>query len=262
MVDIMSKSYSNNPLSEVLIKLQFATIKNIEQKMDSFYEKIKNELPFKGVKSNPKISINIKNEQGSIKTDYEPSSWYFHKTENVSESPIVIEVTKNSVLLDFNANIGEYSCFEEFKEKYISLLSNALSVLNIESINSIGLRYINNINCSEGNPIKWGGLISEDLLLDSLLNKYDSPSRAMTDFFFEKNGFLVNFKFGIFNTEFPNPIARKEFILDFDCIWSNDMDSFNIEKITEKMHDTISELFEESLTEKYKEYMDSEPYEI
>ena len=77
----------------------------------------------------------------------------------------------------------------------------------------------------------------------------------MSQFTFEKNNFFINFQFGIFNTEFPNPIARKEFILDLDCICNDETNISEIDDVVIEMHETISSLFEEMILEEYKEFI-------
>lgn len=250
----MAKIYSKNPISEVIFKLNFSSLINVEENIDEFHEKIKEKFPFSDIESEPKFSINIKNQEGEIKTSFNPIIWYFFIDEDQNNSPVILEITKDYVLLDFNTSIEKYSGFDDLKE-YIILLIDAISVFNIQETNSLGLRYINTIKCNEGNPIKWEGLINNNLLFDSLLDKYDSPSRLMSQFIFEKNNFNINFNFGIFNREFPNPIARKEFILDFDCICQDEISIYNIQNVINEMHDTILELFEENITDKYAKYI-------
>ena len=77
----------------------------------------------------------------------------------------------------------------------------------------------------------------------------------MNNFLFKKNEFRINFTFGIFNTEFPNPIARKEFILDFDCLCYDDLNVHEVKDTIEDMHDTIYDLFDENVTESFKNYL-------
>ncbi|MDR2873887.1 MAG: TIGR04255 family protein [Methanobrevibacter sp.] len=66
------------------------------------------------------------------------------------------------------------------------------------------------------------------------------------------------FNFGQHHTEYPNPIARKEFILDFNCNTDESMHLSEINEIIKEMNDINQELFEESIGEKLKKYMSSE----
>ena len=250
----MSNVYSKSPLTEISLELKFANFYNIKENIPKFYDEIKENFKYNTVNMEPKLSINITNQNGEIKTTHEPSSWVFHETEDINESPLIVELGNDYCLLDFRVYLGEYLGFDEFK-KYIDLMINAISIFNIKEFNSIGLRYINNIKCSKGNPLKWESIISSKLLLQDLLGEYESPSRLMSQFTFEKNNFFINFQFGIFNTEFPNPIARKEFILDLDCICNDETNISEIDDLVIEMHETISSLFEEMILEEYKEFI-------
>lgn len=253
----MVEHYSKNFINEVILKMDFFHSINVEDFIDEFFENINEKFKFKDIKSDPQISINITNQEGKINTTFQPSAWYFFQTEDVNDSPYVIEVTKDYILVDFRANIKKYERFEIFGE-YIDILINSLSIFKIDSVKSMGLRYINTISCNEGNPLIWGNIISEKLLLTDLLKTYDSPSRLMHNFLFEKNDFRINFTFGIFNTEFPNPIARKEYILDFDCLCYDDLNIYEVKDTVEDMHSTIYELFDENITDSFKNYLRSE----
>lgn len=249
----MSNVYSKSPISEICLELKFENFYNIRENVSKFYDKIKEKFRY-NTNSEPEISINVTNRNGEIKTAHEPTSWMFHETEDIDESPLIIELNEDYCLLDFRANIGAYLGFDELKAN-IDLLVNALLVFNIKEFESIGLRYINNIKCSKGNPLKWESIISSKLLFNGLLEEYEYPSRLMTQFNFEKNNFFINFIFGIFNTEFPNPIARKEFILDLECICNDETNLSEIGDMVIEMHETISGLFEEMISEEYKEFI-------
>ena len=251
----MTDIYSKTPISEVIFKLDFGNTYNIKENIHIFYEKIKDKFPYDTINSEPEITINIENADGEIKTTHEPKSWYFHESEDINDSPLIIEVSKNYCLIDYRCDLREYEGYPAFKEEYIDLIIKSLSVFEIKEFTKIGLRYINNINCPKGNPLKWKDIIVDELLFDDLLNKYDSPSRLMSEFMFEKNDFFINFHYGIFNTEFPNPIARKEFTLDFDCMCKNETNVNEISEVVNDMHDTILELFKENVTKEYKEFI-------
>jgi hypothetical protein len=45
----------------------------------------------------------------------------------------------------------------------------------------------------------------------------DSLSRSMAQMTMNLEDRRIIFNFGIFNSEFPNRIAQKDFILDYDC---------------------------------------------
>ena len=226
-----------NTLSEIIFRLNFEDIDDIEKKIPIFYEKIKETFPF--------FSTSKNENTDTTKSKY----WYFYNVENINESQIIIEINKEYITIDFECNNVKYDSYNNFKETYVDLILNSMTIFNIKEVNNLGLRCINIVNCQKGHSLEWKGIISDDLLLDNLIKKYDKPSRLLSEFSFEKNNFFINFNFGIYNREFPNLIARKEFILDYDCICVDDLIIPDISQTIDKMYKTIKELFKEHIGE-------------
>ena len=128
---MLNKFYSKNPLSEIVSELNFDNPIDITEKIPLFHEKIKKYFPYYDIQTNPKIDINITNQDGKIKTTQEPDIWQFHEEKNIYDSLIIIKLTKNYCILDFSIN-NNYNGFQKFKKQYIQLLINALSVFNIK----------------------------------------------------------------------------------------------------------------------------------
>lgn len=112
----MMEHYSKNFIDEVILKMDFFHSINVEDFIDEFFENINEKFKLKSIKSEPQISINMTNQGGKINTTFQPSAWYFFQTEDVNDSPYVIEVTKDYILVDFRANIEKYESFEIFGE--------------------------------------------------------------------------------------------------------------------------------------------------
>ena len=55
------------------------------------------------------------------------------------------------------------------------------------------------------------------------------------------------------NTDYPATIKKKVFILDLDAYYSGLMNKNDIIEYFPKFHKSIQELFENSITEKYRE---------
>jgi uncharacterized protein (TIGR04255 family) len=61
--------------------------------------------------------------------------------------------------------------------------------------------------------------------------------------------------YGIINKEYPNPIARPEFILDYDCYLTGELTVEEVLKKIIELNKIISDLFDKDITEKLKEIM-------
>jgi uncharacterized protein (TIGR04255 family) len=58
------------------------------------------------------------------------------------------------------------------------------------------------------------------------------------------------------NDEFPNPITRKEFILDYDC-FSHDVEYTEVINKLSDFHNNIQEMFENSIEDKLRKQMEA-----
>lgn len=249
----MSKEeYNTNFLTEIIFKLDFVSDFDAIEKISEIKKKLKPDFDNTSERFEQNINIDLTNNEGHMKSV--PIMWLFHDCENVENSSKYIEIGKNHIILDYNANKNDYSDFRDIK-KYISLILQLTNIYGLKETNYIGLRYINQIVCEKGNPHSWEELINSDLLSPNLINKYDKPKRFMRNFNFKKEDFNINFNFGQYNSEYPNPIARKEFVLDYDC-YSDDINNISdIEIISEKMNEIIYELFEDSIEDKLRKQM-------
>jgi uncharacterized protein (TIGR04255 family) len=252
-LQINKKKYTNNFLSEIIFRIDFSKDIKIENNFEEFFASIKHVFKHYEAKTKPEISIKIEGDKGKIKTSKNPFAWCFFDKKRIEDS-IIMEIRKDHISLDFIVERTKYENFNDFK-KYIELICDALSVYKVKYTKYIGLRYINKIICDKGNPFKWKDIINSDLLSLKLLNKYDNKTKFMSDFRFKKDDFDIVFKFGLFNSEYPNPIARKEFVLDYDCNTDEVQNLLDIEDISEKMNSIIYNLFEESIERKLRDIM-------
>jgi len=55
--------------------------------------------------------------------------------------------------------------------------------------------------------------------------------------------------------EYPNPIARKEFILDYDCYVMDEISAAEIPKLVKVLHEDAKDLFERSILDGLREKM-------
>jgi uncharacterized protein (TIGR04255 family) len=151
----------------------------------------------------------------------------------------------------------KYSNFETFF-KDINLVFNFLTdVYKIKICKRIGLRYINQINLSSGDPLDWKGLIHPNLLSVEKGFTKDNEIILRSMHFLEakeKENKLI-FQFGLANSEYPNPIARKEFILDYDCSSKEEISISQIYDKVKEYNEMIVEWFERSITDDLRHMM-------
>jgi uncharacterized protein (TIGR04255 family) len=57
----------------------------------------------------------------------------------------------------------------------------------------------------------------------------------------------VLFNFGVFNSEFPNTISKKEFILDYDCVSEDERSVETVLPVFTDFNNIVWDLFEKSI---------------
>ena len=153
----------------------------------------------------------------------------------------------------------QYTGFDQFRELVKKVL-NSLDLLN-NSVRSkrMGLRYINQIRLDEGDPFDWNGLIVDSLVPKTVYTKDKNVlSRSLGWVDLTYDDFYVRFHYGMFNSEHPNPIARKEFVLDFDCYTKDEQDLSDVSTLLDRFHEKIKEMFECSILDDLRQIMEVE----
>ena len=144
-----------------------------------------------------------------------------------------------------------YQDFEGFISD-VQLILKGLIKYPINRINSIGLRYVNQIKINENSLNQY---INENLhLINKGFNQEDViQSISRTEL--KIDDYNLAFQYGQFNPEYPNLTSSKEFILDYDCILNNEENIENIIFNLNKMHDIIHNRFENDIKDKLREKM-------
>ena len=109
-----------------------------------------------------------------------------------------------------------------------------------------------------GNPLSWHGWLDKDLV--STVFRMPQPenhqlTRSMHVAYWSNDDHGIRFQFGINNSDFPNPIRKKEFVLDFDCYSTCVVDPGDIEACLYRYEEILHGLFEECLNSKIRKLM-------
>jgi len=150
----------------------------------------------------------------------------------------------------------QYTGFDQFKKLVKKVLSNLDLSNNSVRSKRMGLRYINQIRLDEGDPFDWSGLIIDSLVPNTIyIENKNVLSRSLGWVDLTYDDFYVRFHYGMFNSEHPNPIARKEFVLDFDCYTKDEQDLFDVLTLLDRFHEKIKEMFECSILDGLRQIM-------
>jgi len=246
------KKYSKNFLNEVIFQIRFSPLLQLYTDQESAAAEFQNVVghEFKDVKfqQSKKVSVTIDNNTGKAiesKTNDEFLTWIF-----ISDKGKHIRLNGKELILSYGEN--SYHDFNEFY-KDIELALKGLNKFTVPKIKFIGLRYVNQIKIKDY----------------SLLDEYINPNLHLINKEFDKENLIQSinrtelkiddyrlaFQFGQFNPEYPNVSSKKEFILDYDCILDDDEEFNNITDNLHKMHDIISNRFENDIKDRLREEM-------
>lgn len=157
--------------------------------------------------------------------------------------------------------INNYSSFDEHKQWFQSILF-AFFQKNRVSANRTGIRYI---NIFQQPQIKLQKNFFNAEIAACLYSKFttndDEPymirSMHMTEYRIDE--MTMNFRYGMFNPEYPNSLKKNDFALDFDFFTDDVIESADkIIHVLDNGHDEIQSLFESSITDSLREVMNNE----
>jgi uncharacterized protein (TIGR04255 family) len=154
--------------------------------------------------------------------------------------------------------LAKYTVFDDFKEITDLVLNQFRKVYGDITVARAGLRYINTITLpkTKSGAFKWDNLIATELI--SAIDFPKNPeeiTRIMTVLELKKSDYRVLFRFGLYNSEYPNTIAKKEFALDYDCYTTEECELAEIPELITTFNNEIRNLFEASIKKALRDKM-------
>ena len=249
----MAMKYKDNVLSQVIFRLDLASeIAQSKNLSNNFYnDDIKKIFSDKKDLEGVRAEVSFTTEEGSHKisqSQHKETSYRF--SEDSKNKILVLEPSALTL------SIRKYIDEDELYRIITPVISQFKAIYGNIIIKRIGLRYINNIVISEGNAFDWNSFIYGKLTLGlEFPEDRNEISRLMSSMELKREDYAIRFIYGMFNSEYPNRIARKEFILDYDCYTEEETELKDIEDKVKLFHDEIIKLFEKSIGQGLREKM-------
>ena len=245
----MMTTYPKNFITQVIARVDFEPILRLKQEAPfSFHEAIQELYPRTDQAETVEFLLKAGEEPAAIK---QPLSYIFLDKDKKDK----IELNFKSIVL----TASEYVKFDSFFSKIDFIYNKFNDIYQPNIIKRIGLRFVNEIKL-RGNPFEWEGYLNNNLhcILNIFPDLRESLSRAMAQMIVNLEGRRIIFNFGIFNSEFPNTIAQKEFILDYDCACDEECESGLVLGKFRGFYDDIKSLFKQSRGEQLIKIMKGE----
>jgi uncharacterized protein (TIGR04255 family) len=246
--------YKKNYLTEVIFRIDFDKPVDSSKKLaDDFFNSIESVFPkhaiLHGVELRGEI-ISKKDGSNTVSQSQQKVTNYRFWDENKSKS-LVLEPLK-----DINLVVKDYINSTELKNIINLVVDSMIKVYGDIKIKRTGLRYINDIRIQEGNPFDWSPFINRYLISNmNFLGEDDKLSRSMGIIELIREDHKVLFQFGMYNPEYPNSIAKKVFVLDYDCYTTDDLNASEIKDRINILQKDEEKLFERSIEDGLRQIM-------
>ena len=260
-MDYSSICYKNNFLNQVIVRVDFFQFIQTNMVFDEIIEKeILKIFPRRG--KDQIIRFN------SINVVLDPKNNNLQNANNEISEGIQREYFTNDggnkLILSNKFIIFEIDNYVRFEvhRQWFQAIMLALFQKNRISATRTGIRYINIFDTSRIKLQKkfFTSEVASSLHIN-LVEEENMPRliRSMHMAEYRIDEMTMNFRYGMFNPEYPNFLKKNDFVLDFDFFSNEIIDSSDvILQFLHKGHDEIQSLFEQSITDSLREVMDFE----
>lgn len=179
----------------------------------------------------------------------EGTEWIFHSKDKGK----TLTITHDNV----NISYKKYESFDVLRNDFIYILEAMFKEYQELQSSRLGLRYINEIKLSENNILDWYDYLDENLLtMLKVPKETKNIARAFNNLVLNYEGVILKFQYGMFNPDFPAPIRKKVFTLDYDAYYHGPQGFEEIKGSLDIFHEKIEAFFESSITDKLRNLME------
>lgn len=211
--------YKKNYLNNVVLRLDFDALaplaenKNVDSKLE-FSTRIAKIYPIVVGQPTTTLSVNIGPAGTGVNQQVTSIQWQHRKSEKGTS---VVALAPEFIAIECGKD--DYDHFPAFRAEVGLTLDAFLALYQPPVFNRIGLRYINEVNIPEGNPLDWDSLLAPSLVTSAMAcaSKDVDMVRSMHQLTVRRDQSTMVFNYGLFNSDFPNTLARRAFVLDYDC---------------------------------------------
>lgn len=252
--------YSNTFLNQVIIRCDFLEVLPTDKVFSADIMKtILTGFPRKGkpqIVRFEKVSIDVPSE-----ANMQPNA-----SRNVIEGvQITFRDQENNKLIISNktliCEINTYKTFEDILSRITPIIKAVFSKNSVTVIRT-GIRYI---NLFDSEKMK----IRKNFFSGNVASSFESKLpvivegieciRTMHTSEYNANGMHLNFRFGMFNPDYPKTLKKDDFALDYDCYYDEPISSSDeVLGYIQIGHDAIQTLFENSITESLRKVYNNE----
>lgn len=246
----MTKKYKNHFLDQVIIRMDFPAPLNRLTKALPQNIKMASISSFPIPEPRKFIAKELQvSKQATKEKVTEGTEWIFHSRDKER----TLTIRHDNV----NISYKKYESFEVLKNDFISISEAMFKEYQELQSSRLGLRYINEIKLPENNILDWYDYLDENLLtMLKVPKETNNIARAFNNLILNYEGIIIKFQYGMFNPDFPAPIRKKIFILDYDAYYHGPQNFEEIKQSIDIFHEKIEAFFESSIKDKLRDLME------
>lgn len=235
----MENGYKKNFITNVIVRVDFPNPIPVHENLPpSLSKTILKFFPISEPKKLKGKTFTFNGDKITIEGEERTTEWnYFGKNR---EKHLVL--TSES----FSITQKKYESFEKLESEFIAIIEKCYECFSELQINRLGLRYINEIALLEQtDPFDWNNYLNDDLLAPfKVADDENKIARYLNNIVLNFEYFILNFRYGMHNPDFPTPIRKKIFVLDYDAHVTTLQDISDIKQNLDIFHDEIVKFFE------------------
>ena len=240
----MSSNYNKNYLTFVIARIDFSSPLKTDELPGNLRKAILKEFPIPEPKKFLQHEVIVKpNEPIELKDNPPLTEWNFYG--NTREKRLVINPNFLSITYE-----NSYGSFNTLQSEFLFIIEELFKADENVDVIRLGLRYINEISLPGKDPLCWDEYLNPKLLtIFDIPDKKEDILKGFSELVFKIDDMNLIFKYGMHNPDFPAPIRRKIFILDFDAQCASLQEYLGIKQNLVRAHAAIENLFEKCIEE-------------
>jgi uncharacterized protein (TIGR04255 family) len=249
-------AYATNFLKQVILRLDFAPLAALySDKQPAYSEQIKDAFPHVKGQQRSQFVFAI---GGASSVEQQKMGWQWQHGDSEDDKKRRL-VTVASDFFSMEAiGAGTYTGFADFRHRFVPVYDKFVVALGVREYTRIGLRFINEFLIpEEGDALIWNGLLAADLATGVKPGFANGirMTRSMHQVTGLKDDISVVASYGLHNPDYPNPIVRRQFVLDLDSSVSGGIAEAEAKRKIDALYDVGRDIFEASIDTGIRERM-------
>jgi uncharacterized protein (TIGR04255 family) len=248
--NVKRRKYKKDFLDKVIVRIDFDTPLPIATTgpAKSIYTTVKERFPIteekKVIGRELLIGPSVTKER-SIET----KEWHYYGKNREKH----LTVSPKFMFIEYN----KYEYYEMLRDDFLSVSNALFDAYPKLQVQRLGLRYIDNIKIPDEKPMEWDKYLKPELnSIFAIADNKNTISRVFHVLEFNYGEDSLRFQFGMFNPDYPAPIKKKIYTLDYDMYVTKILDKSDIEQTLDRFHEKVNQSFEEVITDELRKIME------